>query len=420
MSYSHNHYVPKWYQKRFLSSGKTRYHYLDLQPETSVNNGHIYKRKELHNWGPELCFAQDDLYTTKWGGIENRDIEKFFFGSVDSKGQKAVEHFASFRLNDETHDAFNALVPYMSIQKLRTPKGLAWLENVLKPRNRNETLFKLQQLSNLFCAIWTEAVWQIADASKSPTKFIISDHPVVAYNRECFPGSKWCIGSNDPDIRWVATHTYFPISLDKVLIMTNLSWVRDPFQNPVEFRPNPKFLRSSRMFNLLRIQHERYLSEEEVLEINYITKKRAFRYIAAAEKEWLYPERYLRSTNWRKLGDGYLLMPDPRHIHGGGTIVVGYNDGSGASWDAYGHRPGQKAYEDKNRENREWRMMQKFKAEWAATYGPDYRGVLYDLGFSSNDVRRTMSEKWHQQEVTLDRKYLKESGERARRRRLKR
>jgi hypothetical protein len=131
MSYSHNHYVPKWYQKRFLSSGKTRYHYLDLQPETSVNNGHIYKRKELHNWGPELCFAQDDLYTTKWGGIENRDIEKFFFGSVDSKGQKAVEHFASFRLNDETHDAFNALVPYMSIQKLRTPKGLAWLENVL-------------------------------------------------------------------------------------------------------------------------------------------------------------------------------------------------------------------------------------------------------------------------------------------------
>jgi hypothetical protein len=202
--------------------------------------------------------------------------------------------------------------------------------------------------------------------------------------------------------------------------MTNLSWVRDPFQNPVEFRPNPKFLRSSRMFNLLRIQHERYLSEEEVLEINYITKKRAFRYIAAAEKEWLYPERYLRSTNWRKLGDGYLLMPDPRHIHGGGTIVVGYNDGSGASWDAYGHRPGQKAYEDKNRENREWRMMQKFKAEWAATYGPDYRGVLYDLGFSSNDVRRTMSEKWHQQEVTLDRKYLKESGERARRRRLKR
>jgi hypothetical protein len=38
------------------------------------------------------------------------------------------------------------------------------------------------------------------------------------------------------------------------------------------------------------------------MEINYITKKRAYRYVAAAEKEWLYPERYLPTTHWNKLG----------------------------------------------------------------------------------------------------------------------
>ena len=273
--YKHNHYVPEWYQRRFLAAGQSRYHYLDLKPETVTNNGHSYTRRALLHWGPTQCFAQDDLYTTRWGGLENRDIEKFFFGPIDTEGQKAVEHFAQFEFTDATHDAWNALVPYMSTQKLRTPKGLAWLRQVLRSRDRNDTLIELQNLRNIFCNIWAEAVWQIADASNSPTKFIISDHPVVVYNRECFPGSTWCSGANDPDIRFAASHTYFPLSPDKVLILTNLNWVRDPFQNPLKLRPNPRFFRSGRMFNILDIQHERLLTEEEVLEINYITKKRA-------------------------------------------------------------------------------------------------------------------------------------------------
>ena len=78
------------------------------------------------------------------------------------------------------------------------------------------------------------------------------------------------------------------------------SRICEPFQNPLKLRPNPRYFRPATLFNVLDIQHERYLSEEEVLEINYITKKRAFRYIAAAEEEWLYPEQHLQSTNWRK------------------------------------------------------------------------------------------------------------------------
>lgn len=418
--YRHNHYVPEWYQRRFLADGQSRYYYLDLHPDTITNNGHTYTRKALLPWGPTQCFAQNNLYTTRWGGLENRDIEKFFFGPVDLAGPKAVEHFSQFQFTEATHDAWNALVPYMSIQKLRTPKGLAWLRHTLRSRDPNETLIKLQNLRNIFCNIWAEAVWQIADASQSPTKFIISDHPVVAYNRECFPGSKWCVGADDPDIRFAATHTYFPLSPQKVLILTNLSWVRDPYQNPFKLRPNPRFFRSGRMFNILDIQHERLLTEEEVLEINYITKKRAYRYIAASNKEWLYPERHLASTNWRKLGDGYLLMPDPRHIYGGGELLVGFENGRSEAWSEYGHRPWEEGYKDENRKEREWAAMQRFKAEWAATYGPEFRGVLYDVGSVKRGVRRSMSEEHFQNESKRDHEYQKQPGERARRRKLKR
>jgi hypothetical protein len=68
----------------------------------------------------------------------------------------------------------------MSVQKLRTPKGLAAFEAAAELRSKNATLLLLQQMQNMYFAIWTESVWQIADASDSPTKFIISDHPVTA------------------------------------------------------------------------------------------------------------------------------------------------------------------------------------------------------------------------------------------------
>jgi hypothetical protein len=46
--------------------------------------------------------------------------------------------------------------------------------------------------------------------------------------------------------------------------------------------------------------------------INMITKRRAHRYIAAADKEWLYPEWHVSTDHCKKLGDGYFLRPEPR------------------------------------------------------------------------------------------------------------
>jgi hypothetical protein len=267
---------------------------------------------------------------------------------------------------------------YMSLQKLRTPKGLGWLGSLPSGKERNLRLMLIQQIQNLNCAIWTECVWQIADASQSPTKFIISDHLVTVYNRGCFPGSLECKGFGDPDVRMSATHTYFPLSLDKILILTNLSWVRNPYQDERKLRPNPNFFRDA-IFNFTDIQIYRSLREQEVLEINYITKQRTLRYIAGAEREWLYPEEKLASTHWNKFGQGLLLMPEPREIHMGGEILVGYKSGGSDAWSEYGHRPWQKGYKDDKRYAKESSTLERFKAEWAAMQGPVYRGTSFQF-----------------------------------------
>src|ERR1700731_3674911 len=96
----HNHYIPKWYQRRFMLSGQRTYWYRDLEPKEVVQqSGHKYTRRALLRWGPDSCFAEDGLYTTKWGAEENVDIEKFFFGRVDSSGKSAVEFFSNFQFD---------------------------------------------------------------------------------------------------------------------------------------------------------------------------------------------------------------------------------------------------------------------------------------------------------------------------------
>src|SRR6476659_1487737 len=288
--YRNNHYVPQWYQRRFIPKDQAdrELFYLDLQPESFVDlRGVKHERKALRRLGPRRCFAENDLYTTPFGGIKSRDIERVFFGQIDVRGKEAVEFFAQYDHTDIDGDAFQNLLLYLSTQKLRTPKGLDWLAAQTGAATQEQTLRHLLHLRNLYSAIWTECVWQIADADESQTKFIISDHPVTVYNRACGPRNRqWCRGSNDPDIRLHATHTIFPLSSDRILIFTNRSWAQNPHRPPKEFRANPDFQRGA-MFNFMNIQVLRHLTEREVLEVNFIIKSRAHRYIASGVEEWL-------------------------------------------------------------------------------------------------------------------------------------
>jgi hypothetical protein len=76
--YKENHYVTQWYQRRFLpSTGEQKFRYLDLRPQTFVDaKGIKRQKKNLQRWGPDRCFKQTDLYTTRFGALLWRDQGK--------------------------------------------------------------------------------------------------------------------------------------------------------------------------------------------------------------------------------------------------------------------------------------------------------------------------------------------------------
>jgi len=116
---------------------------------------------------------------------------------------------------------------------------------------------------------------------------------------------------------------------------------------------------------MLDIQFGRELEEDEVLRINYILKRRTIRYIAAAQEEWLYPERRVSTTNWSKLDDGWFLFPNLWKVPFTSEIIVGYNDGSAWVSDEYGRHPGNPKCSDETFRDREWRSRLLAQREWA-------------------------------------------------------
>jgi hypothetical protein len=407
--FRNNHYVPIWYQKRFLPPEREHKElfYLNLKPETFTDRrGVAHIAKAIRRWGFKNCFVENDLYTTRFGQEESTKIEQIFFGQIDSRGKRGVEYFAKFKHPSVNGEAFEDLLMYMSTQKLRTPKGLGWLSDRVGTDNQQETLRLMLELRQLHCAIWAECVWLIADASQSTTKFIISDHPVTVYNRRCGPYSQWCRGTNDPDIWFHGTHTVFPLSLDKILILTNLSWIRNPYQSEVRLRPNPNPLRDA-IFKFTDIQTLRHLSEQEVREINFIIKSRAYRYIGAAEEEWLYPEKYVSKSDWNRYGHGYLLMPDPRSLTYGGLLIIGHRDGTSSAFDEYGRRPWDEGYTGiKKVVGKDWHTFGRFQGEFARLFGPYRRGRAFNID-RLDDERD--DEEFHQYHLSLERKRIKRS-----------
>jgi hypothetical protein len=64
-----HHYVPRWYQKRFLPAGQKVLCYLDLKPDTVTKGSITYKRKARRFWDPARCFCDSDLYSLRFGDV---------------------------------------------------------------------------------------------------------------------------------------------------------------------------------------------------------------------------------------------------------------------------------------------------------------------------------------------------------------
>ena len=144
-------------------------------------------------------------------------------------------------------------------------------------------------------------------------------------------------------------------------------------------RPNPNLFRGA-IFNYNKVQVMRHLSEEEVRQINFIVKSRALRYIGAARQEWLYPEKFVSKSDWNTYGDCILLMPDPRAVSLGGTVMWGGGKSGPGAMDEYGRRPWEKDYEKEGRSLEEGKYLYRFQSEFAKKFGPYRRGRIVEMG----------------------------------------
>lgn len=366
-----NHYVPQWYQWRFLRPNESKLWYLDLKPEViKLPNGKPVRRKDgtivtrdaLRHLGPVNCFMQDHLYTLYFGKYETDVIEKAFFGRMDSDGEKAVDFFAEYGMREGVHEAFEGMRNYLAAQLFRTPKGLEVLQTLSGSPDHQRTLNALGRLWPIYHTIWSEGVWEVMHCKGSPTKFIITDAPVTTYNRMVFPGSEEALKRGGAQIERIGTHTLFPLDLDHCLVITNLQYARNPKADPLKVRENARYFDEA-MFDLRKVQRGREITEAEVLAINHVLKTQAKRYIAAPERDWLYPEKRLDQRFWSKLGGPVFLMPDPRKMSFSTEIVVGYKDGSAWGTNEYGHKDFDNARAKKLREI-EWKTFQAAKDAW--------------------------------------------------------
>lgn len=327
-----NHYVPQWYQKQFIEPGRDKIVYLDTKlPIKTTGDGRKIQLPSFFNSPTSRCFFETDLYSTFFGTSINDEIERKLFGEVDDLGAKAVRAYIG---TDEMawHQHFQAFFQYLDIQKVRTPKGLAWLRSQYPSLSQNELMREMQGVRNLNCTVWTQGVREIVSAEDADVKFIVTDHPVTIYNYAVPPGAPLTTYPNDPGIALKASQTIFPLSRDFCLILTNLEYAENPNGPPLEKRTFARNYRNSlvRPDNIIR---SRKLNGLEVAQINHVLKSRARRYLAAGREEWLYPEA-LVTASWESLRE--TLLPKDELWRFRGEIYVKYKDGQVRYQDAFG------------------------------------------------------------------------------------
>lgn len=339
---SNHHYVPKWYQKRFKFNHQQKYYYLDLEADKYKYYKKSNKHQGLKYLPLKYCFKEKGLYSQKSFSFSTNKIESQFFGEIDAQGAIAIDRMVKYLWHVHNPEKFlKSFIIFLNVQHLRTPRGMFKLKLSLNQKYfkmtpeaiQNTILDMIQKLKSLFSVIWLEGVWEIVSAEKTKTKFIVSDNPIILYNKKCYPGSKHCSFPSDPMIEYIGTQTIFFLDFEHCLIISNREYVFDERPKLLKFRKNVGYFRNV-FFNFTDIIRERELSENNVISINYIAKKRAHKYIAAAKQEFLYPELYLQNHKWPKLGE--CLLPVNTNLIDFKETYVKSSDGKIYGRNAYG------------------------------------------------------------------------------------
>ncbi len=340
-----NHYVPEWYQRGFFTNKSNKLFYLSLDNHKRLPNGRIISYREVSEWPPSRCFYELDLYTTQFGEILNDEIERFLMGTIDTEGAKAVRAISDGDPS-AVHNALRPFFEYLDTQKLRTPKGLDWVKSKYSGLTKVELMVEMQGLRQMHCTMWAEGVREIISAEDSDVKFIITDHPVTIYNAAFPPESPVCSYPNDPPIDLIGSQTIFVLDENHCLILTNLEYAKTP--GGVELiarRTNARYLGQSIIRTDAYIRTRKF-GRDEVVAINYLLKRRAHKFIAAGNKDWLYPEHHFHD-DWIAIGK--ILLPRDELWRFGGEIYVGHKDGSVYYQDEFGRTSGSHKYLQKKR-----------------------------------------------------------------------
>lgn len=335
-----NHYVPEWYQRRFFSNSSNKLFYLSLVPRVQLPDGRLISYREVSELPPSSCFCEQDLYTTQFGEILNDEIERFLMGTIDTEGAVAVRAISEGNPN-AMHDALQPFFEYLDAQKLRTPKGLDWIKSQYPGLTQVELMVEMQGLRQMHCTMWAEGVREIISAEDSDVKFIVTDHPVTIYNAAFPPESPACGYPADPPIELIGSQTLFVLDENHCLILTNLEYAKNPDGVDLTARRTNARYRGQSIIRTDAYIRARKFNRDEVIAINYLLKRRAHKFIAAGNKNWLYPEQNF-ARDWREIGK--LLLPRDELWRFGGEIYVGYKDGSVYYQDAFGRTSGAHEY----------------------------------------------------------------------------
>ena len=365
-SLSHvHHYVPEWHQKRFLPPGAAKLHVLDLRPDSiKLPNGASFTHNEYRRKPPSKCFCSEDLYMLRFGQSVTDRIERSFFGAIDLHGSAAVEEFSKITGSSTGFAQLQGdIPPYMGAQRFRTPRGLDWLKRQARTSNHNQTLEIMERNFQQHTTMWAEGVWEIVRARNTLTKFILSDEPVTFYNSLLPPSASKYPGTEE--LAQVGTRTLFPLGPDCCLIITHLQFTRNPDQGAKPVRINARLY--DRVVTYAGdVQFDRELEEDEVIRINLILKLKATRFIAAGNKDWLYPEKQIRRIGWAVLDDDWFMLPNLWKVGFKTGVKMGGEDGLSWAADEYGRHPGHPLYEnDRVRRNRERQSRERSQRKWA-------------------------------------------------------
>ncbi|HUX82163.1 MAG TPA: DUF4238 domain-containing protein [Halothiobacillus sp.] len=335
-----NHYVPEWYQWRFLSNSSNKLFYLSLSPRVQRPDGRIISYREVSELPPSRCFCEQDLYTTRFGEILNDEIERFLMGTIDTEGSDAVRAITEGNPR-AVHEALKPFFQYIDAQKLRTPKGLDWIKSRYSGLTQVELMMEMQGLRQMHCTMWAEGVREIISAEDSDVKFIVTDHPVTIYNAAFPPESPACTYPGDPPIELIGSQTIFVLDENHCLILTNLEYAKNPKDVDLTARRTNARYRGHGVVRTDAYIRSRKFSRGQIIAVNYLLKRRAHKFIAAGSSDWLYPEQHF-TGDWYAIGQ--ILLPTHELWRFGGEIYVSYKDGSVYYQDEFGRTSGAHEY----------------------------------------------------------------------------